>query len=497
MSIPSNIRVPMFAIEYDASRAFQGASILAYTCLLVGQKTSAGTATAGQFYKLTKEVPNLYFGPGSDLAIMANAFFRNNVFTDVYGYAYADPSGDAAVGKLSFTGPATAAGELALMFGGFRCPVTVTSTQVATAIATAVAAAINADTRLPVTAAVNGVNAYEVDLTAKNVGLIGNEIDVRVNYYEGEALPAGVGLTITPMASGTGSIDLATLIANLGTEWYQGMACSAVDATNLGLIETELASRWGPLRMIDGMYFIGKRGAGATKALKLQDLIDFGDGRNSKHVTCMNSNYIPNSPQEVAAAYLGQVAYEGSVDPVRPFQTLELVGILPPAKGYRNENNEDNTLLWDGISTFDVIPGNKVAIQRAITMYQVNEAAADDIAYLDVNTLLTLMFLRYDFRSQIKRRFPRARLADDSSRMEPGIQVMTPKVGKAVAIEIFRQWEGKGYVEGIDQFKRDLICQRSTTDPQRMEWVLPPDLVNQFIVGAANLQFLLQDVTAV
>jgi phage tail sheath gpL-like len=495
MSIPTAIRVPIFAIEYDSSRAFVGASALAYTALLVGQKTSTGTATVGQFYKLTKDVPNQYFGPGSDLALMANKFFQNNVFTSVYAFAYADPAAAGiAAGLLSFTGPATVAGELALMIAGKRVAVTIAAAQIATSIATAVTAAINADTSLPITAAVHGTNLYQVILTAKCGGVIGNDIDVRVNYYEGEVVPSGVVLTITAMTGGTGSIDLATLITALGTDWYQALACSATDATNLGLIEAELARRWGPLAMIDGMYVCAKRGTGVTRALKLQSLIDFGTGRNSKHVTCMGTSDIPNTSAEVASAYLGQLAYEGSIDPVRPFQTLELVGILPPVRGSRNEFADDNSLLYSGITTFDCLPGDKISIQRAITMYQTNAVGADDIAYLDVNTLLTLMFLRYDFRRQIRTRYPRARLANDNARMKPGLQVMTPNIGKAVAIEIFRGWEQEGYVENIDQFKRDLVCQRPSGDVQRLEWILPPNLVNQFIVGAAQLQFLLEDV---
>jgi phage tail sheath gpL-like len=125
-------------------------------------------------------------------------------------------------------------------------------------------------------------------------------------------------------------------------------------------------------------------------------------------------------------------------------------------------------------------------------MYQTNSLGADDIAYLDANTLFTIMYLRYDFRTQILSRYPRAKLANDGVQIGPGQQVMTPKLGKSEAINIFRGWETLGLVEGIDTFKRDLICVRSTTDPNRLEWILPPDLVNQFRVGAATIQFLLE-----
>jgi len=153
---------------------------------------------------------------------------------------------------------------------------------------------------------------------------------------------------------------------------------------------------------------------------------------------------------------------------------------------------ENNSLLYDGISTFTVDSGSVVRIQRAISMYQKNGVGADDIAYLDVNTLLTLMYMRYDFRNTILTKYPRAKLADDGVRVGPGQQVMTPKLGKAEAIAIFRRWEYLGLAENITQFKNDLQCVRSISDPNRLEWILPPDLINQFIVGAAQIQFLLQ-----
>jgi len=102
------------------------------------------------------------------------------------------------------------------------------------------------------------------------------------------------------------------------------------------------------------------------------------------------------------------------------------------------------------------------------------------------------MYLRYDFRTQILTRYPRAKLADDGVQVGPGQQVMTPKLGKAEAINIFRGWEFLGLCENVAQFKQDLVCVRSTTDPNRLEWLLPPDLMNQFRVGAAVIQFLLE-----
>jgi phage tail sheath gpL-like len=47
-SIPTNLRVPFFAVEFDSSRATEDAE-LPYRALLIGQKLSGGTATANSF----------------------------------------------------------------------------------------------------------------------------------------------------------------------------------------------------------------------------------------------------------------------------------------------------------------------------------------------------------------------------------------------------------------------------------------------------------------
>ena len=72
---------------------------------------------------------------------------------------------------------------------------------------------------------------------------------------------------------------------------------------------------------------------------------------------------------------------------------------------------------------------------------------------------------------------------------------MTPSIGKAEAIAKFRAWELQGLVENIDQFKNDLVVERDPNNPNRLNFLLPPDLINQFIVGGTTIQFLLQSPT--
>jgi phage tail sheath gpL-like len=494
--IPTTLRVPIFAAEFDSSRAFSGPATLNYKAILLGNKIAAGTMAQATITRCSSvaEARRLA-GDGSVLERMFDAWYASNRLTEVYLYSFDDAAHTAAVGTLVITGTPTAAGSLAVYIGGRRISVAITTTSTPTTIGADIVTAITADTRMAVTA-VN--TAGSVALTAKNKGIVGGvsakpTIDLRANYNDGEYTPAGLTVTTTAQIGttvpGVGSPD-GTAWSNffdaVADDWIQVFVGPWSDATSLTAIETELSSRFGYDRMIDGYYFTANLD---TKA----NLQSFGNGRNSKHVVCPGVYKPCGRLCELAASFAAQITKEAQVDPARPFQTLELMGLLPPARADRFDPlNDNNALLFDGISTLTTDSGGKVRIQRAITMYQTNPAGADDIAYLDVNTGLTLMYLRYSLRMWFLTRYPRAKLADDASRIAPGQSVITPKIGKAECIAWARAMEVLGLVENIDQFKSDLQVVRNSQDPNRLDFVIPPDLVNQFIVGAAQIQFLLQ-----
>src|SRR3546814_1098336 len=136
-------------------------------------------------------------------------------------------------------------------------------------------------------------------------------------------------------------------------------------------------------------------------------------------------------------------------------------------------------LLFDGISTFRVDAGGVVVIERTITAYKTNTFGAADPSYLDVETLKTLTFLRFDLRNLIALRFPRHKLANDGTAFARGQAVVTPKVIRSEIVARFRQWEEAGLAEGIDQFKSDLLVERDAHDPNRVNALVPPDIDNQ------------------
>lgn len=478
--VPSNIRTPFVAIEFNPSNATQGPAILPYASILFGQKTSAGSAAANTFVTVfSVDDAIAKFGRGSMLHRMALAWFANNTQTPVTFGVLADAGGGAAAtGTLTVTGPATGSGTIALYIGGVRVAVAVSSGDSANTVAAAINAAINAATDLPCT---SGVSSAIVTVTFNHKGELGNQLDMRTNYQDGEAFPAGIGVAIVAMSGGTTNPVLTTLIAALGDNWYNVLAFPYTDATSLSAIEAELASRNGPMRSIDGIAFTGKSDT-------LSNMATLGNGRNSAFVSVLNVNQSPTPAYEYAAACAAVVCTYGQADPARPFQTLQLAGVMPPARADQHTQAERNVLLFDGISTTKV-NGGAVEIERLITTYKTTSQGSPDTAYLDVTTRLTLMYLRFSFRARFVSKYPRHKLADDTTRIGAGQAVMTPKLGATEAIGWARDMEALGLIEDAATFADNLVVERDATDRNRLNFILPPNLMNQLIVTAVAIDF--------
>jgi len=489
--VPSTLRAPFVAIEFDASQADQGPSILPYSAIIIGQKLSTGTAAADTFVRCPDIGTAITAsGRGSMLHNQAGAWLANNKSTDLWLGVLADNgAGVAATGTILFTAAADATkgnGTIAFYFGGVRVPVGVTAGDATTVLATNTAAAINANPDLPITATVAGST---VTMLFRHKGLVGNSYDTRTNYNPGEVLPTGVALTITQLGgvvAGTSNPSLTNLIAASSAQWWQIWTHPYTDATSLTAIETELLSRSGPLRAIDGLAIT------ATSAAALATLQTLGTGRNSPYSTIVaapgNNGVTP--PMQVAAAVAAQVALAGAIDPARPFQTLLLNGVLPVAPVDVYDVLERDSLLHSGIATTRNQDGGVVVIDRLITTYQTNPSGQPDTAYLDATTILTLLLLRFDFHAHMSK-YSRHKLADDGTRFDPGQPVMTPALGRSEALTWFRDNEARGLVQNVEEFKANLVVVRNQSDPNRLDFLLPPNLMNQLVVTAAQVQFRL------
>ncbi|WP_374342576.1 phage tail sheath subtilisin-like domain-containing protein [Azonexus sp.] len=485
LGIPTNWSVPGQYIEIDHTKAVRGLPGMARRILLIGQRLSTGTVAAGMLTRVTRKEDGVaFFGRGSMLAQMIAAATKVNPYTEMWALALDDlEAGGAATKIITVTGSPTEAGTAYLYVGGRRVAVGITAGQSVSAIATAIAAAVTDDADMPVTAAaVEGV----VTLTARHKGVEGNDIDVRWNYYDGERSPKGVTMAITAGATGSGNPDVLTAIAAMSTGAYYSIVMPWADTANMTAMESELQSRWGGMDMRAGHVFTFKAGTAAG-------LSTYGSNRNSPHSTVFGLNKSPTLPWVIAAQAAAGVEFRGGNDPAVPFRGIELPDVMAPAEADRFTATERNLILHDGISTIVFDESGKAMVEQVVTTYQTNSFGLDDRSLLKLNTKWTVDYMRFVFRSAVARDYPAHKLAGDDvlGRIAPGQRIATPRLIANTLIAAAAQLEYVGLLEDLAGFKANLKVLRSEADECRVNAVLPPNVVNQFDVFAAAVQFIL------
>ncbi|BAO88917.1 phage tail sheath subtilisin-like domain-containing protein [Caballeronia cordobensis] len=487
-NVPANNRVPFFYAEVDGSQA--GYFSQSLRTLLIGQKLAAGTATANvpQLVSSSDQAKTL-FGVGSMLARMHAKYREGDSFGEVWCIALDDPgAGAAATGSFAITGPATAAGTLNAYIGADRVQIAVASGDTAATLATALAAAINANPDLPVTAsAATGT----VTVTARNKGALGNDVFLHMNQKGaagGEYTPSGVAVTITAMNGGTAVPSLASAVAAMGDDEYDFIIEPYADTTTLDLMRTTMndtTGRWAWNRQIYGHVYSALRGSFA--ALQAAGVV-----RNDQHVTVAGMETLdPNPVWEYVAAYGARNAVFIAADPARPTQTGELTGITPAPASNRFIQTERQTLLNSGIAT-SYVSGGVVRVERAITTYQKNVWGQSDPSYLDSETMHQLAAIIRRLRSRITTKYSRHKLADDGTKFGAGAAIVTPSVIRGELAAAYAEMEDEGLVENAKAFAANLIVERNADNPNRLDVLFPPDLVNQLRIFAVLAQFRLQ-----
>lgn len=487
-TIPQNVRVPLFYAEVDNSQA--GYFSQALRTLIIGQKLAAGVAVADTPILVSRtDEAKTQFGIGSMLARMHEIYRRNDSVGEVWCLPLADNgAGVAASGTLTVTGPATSAGTINLYIGAQRVQVAVAASDTADTIASAINTAINADTTLSVTST---VLAGVVTVTARHKGTLGNAIKLQLNYRGyagGEYTPAGVAVAVVAMSGGTADPALTTALAAMGDEEYDFIIMPYTDSTSLDALKTVMndsTGRWAYNRQIYGHVY-------AAKADSFANLVTLGTARNDQHACIAGyETGVPNTPWEYAAAYGARNAVFIAADPARPTQTGELVGILPAPAGSRFVMTERQTLLNSGIAT-SYVGGGAVRVERAITTYQKNLWDQADPSYLDSETMHTLAYVLRRLRYNVTQKYPRHKLADDGTRFGAGQAIVTPSVVRGEILSEYAALEEMGVVENAKEFAKHLIVERDANDPNRLNVLYPPDLVNQLRIFAVLAQFRLQ-----
>jgi len=487
--IGSNLLVPGVYTELDPSNATSGVSIQDHISLIVAQKTSAGSASAGLYRVESVDQVKVLAGTDSQAAAMVAAYRKIDRETELWVYLFDDAAGTELAGSIDFAGAATESGSIVMYIGGRRIVVGVDDTDTAADVEAAalLALAAQADDDFP--AAYSASAGTGVDFTAIHQGSSALDVRLGVCLMEGERVPAGLAAVATQMAGTPADVNYDDLVTAMADKQFHTVASGLSIKTELDKLVAEMVSREDPDRAIPGMVFAVTQGSAGT-------LTTYGNLLNS-HRSCtagVELSALRPPAYEIAAAIAAKRAKKYQSHPGIPFTNddLAMVGV---EVGARFVKAQQRIILSDGVSTVDTDRTGALKIQRLVTNYQTNSLGSPDTAYQDVTTVGLLDAIDYAFRAGVSAKFSQSLLADDvdsdgnPNTFPPGVPVATPATVKAELISIAEDLQTLGWIENVGVFASTVVVARNISNPNRIDAVIPPDTINALLITAIRNAF--------
>ena len=184
-------------------------------------------------------------------------------------------------------------------------------------------------------------------------------------------------------------------------------------------------------------------------------------------------HYFPHYVRHAARSELHNYLY-------KRLNTLAMSTLDVTAVESQPGRTEQENALLNGLTPFEIGPGDKVQIVRAISTYTKNAQGVDDVALLDITTSRTLDYVRKACRERIALRFPRDKL---SSRTPPKV--------RSELLDVLYKLEELEIVEEVDANKDGLIVERDLQDVNQLNGRIPADVVNGLHVFAGRIDLLL------
>jgi len=460
ITLPTEIvtsdKTPRTAVAFDKTSGAKLTSDTAQAVLLVGQMVAAATVAANTPTDLLREDDGAtYFGAGSILDIACRSAFLANPFVKLTAVGIAD-AGTKGTGTVTFVNTAGISTVYRVRINGTEYATNVTTGDTPTVIATNVAATVNANPASPVTAA---AAAGVVTFTAVNGGTVGNGIQLRHVTTNGFDAPTSQVTTTATLSGatltgGTGSVSLTNALASATGKRYHKVAILLDDSTAGASGKTHTDSE-GDAEHNHGEVYVQSLNAVLASQTTLALALNANRGMLGS---------ISNSESwsvQITAALAAAMSREEVA--TRPYNTMILTGILPPPVASRWQRTETRTLLDNGCTPLVVLPGEQVAILRAVTTGVKNAAGNFDYSTLDVTKIQGFDYFRDNIILMFNSNYPKARWADsDPDGLLPA-DVATPEKVKADLINVARDMEALGIVQNVDALKDQFLVEKNGT----------------------------------
>lgn len=466
-TIPGSMRKPGVHFEFNTRLAVNTLPGNEQRVLVIGPMLSTGTATPLNAVSVySEDEVDLLFGAGSLVACMARAAMNANDYLQLDVIGIPDgASGQAATGSVKVDGQATSSGTLTVRIAGETVSVNVEAGDDASTIIPALVKAMEQQPSLLVSAQYNDA-AKQLALAARTKGEWGNGITLFSS-----TTASGLTLTPTPMTNGETDPDIQPALDAVFAAGHNILICPFSTEAALSALKQHLDKTGGALEQrgaVGCAGWVGSLGAGTTLAGNV----------NSGRVSIPWYRGSVKLPAILAATYGAVMA--GEEDPARPLNALPLTGMDVVEMSQRESRNEQENALHNGLTPIEVGPGNTVQIVRAVSTYTVNAQGVEDVSLLDITSIRTLDYTRKACRERISLRFPREKLS-----------TRTPPKVKSELYDVLLKLEDAEILENVAENKAKLLVQKNGKDPNRLDCVVPADVVNGLHVFAGRIDMIL------
>ncbi|RPI59324.1 MAG: hypothetical protein EHM48_09075, partial [Planctomycetaceae bacterium] len=496
---PSYRRASMRQIELKGVKRSTASPYIPEKVLIVGQFLAAKTGvTAGQIVqKFTADEVADYFGYGSEIHRQALWIFDalGGFSENVYCVAVPAPTGDPAVGTVTFTGATTGPGTWPVSIGGTLYQLNVSSGTSDDDQAAALVAAITADVSAPFTAAVGGTGSENiVTITCKQKGTNGNQHYMMLNPSGDSQLalnPPGGAVTFTALnyfTGGTGDpvvtgvFDAGSGVDNLGNTWYTLITCPYQDATALGVYKSALTARMeaSPNRLAGSVVGYTKPAYSAMIAIPATI--------NSRHIAPVWDPRCLHPAPEFGAAVLGLVAASASIDPGRPFMGLELP-LAVKSGVFDDTYSRVDALFRAGGGYCKLSPSGTLMLGDIALSYRLTSAGAATEEWF----ALVQLTLRQVKAYQAEQKFlsdPYTRGMVGSNDIVTGKDyVIKPNKVVADMYALVDNWAAEGWTKNIETVKATISAEINARYNSRIDATIDDDSAGALRIIAVRLRF--------
>jgi phage tail sheath gpL-like len=460
-----NTRVPGFYGEINTNNALPGLAPTPDSLILIAQMTSAGSVAANLPQKVFSDADAaLYFGQGSVAHLASRAALEANPNIALSVVGVADNGSTKATGSVVISSACTVIpGAVDLWIGDEHVSTGVSVGDSTSTIAGRLKTALDQiQTYLPVTYTLSsGTLAF----TARNAGTLGNTTTITaINSSDATSV-------VTDMASGSTDPDVgaydttSSVLGSIVGGNYTIVISTLADSGNLTKIKTMNTFVNNPNNNGNQITVYGYTDQIGTfaNAETLAGTMNSGT-MTEGYVNYASGNLAKPEPYKIGARYAAVLA--STSDPVVPYDGL-VVAQDAPAVPDRFTWTQKQDLLSNGVTPLAVVPGDELAIVRAISTYTLNSQGAPDPTLLDINTMRTMFFVRSQVRTRLTNVFRGAKLNARTMRL------MKPEV-----LDVLYNLQNAEIVQNVAKYESAVLVEQDLSDVTRVDISVPTNIIS-------------------